>query len=258
MGKPEWVPNIALVFALVVTGAACVDSKASSVKTPAPRSVQYTPTASAPEAPLLSEKRRKGAILESLDFSNMEGKKLEKNKFYDVGKIRITYFSENYEVIVNPQQLLKLISQCGTAQIKESLSLEISENVFVPNEKGQINEMAGNIASDGSGITILLGTDLAYRNAGADLDRSFEVNPEKRMQAVQNLAAINISKSLVTGLYAAAIGSRINPTVMGRQQAQAEMQKANQLADKYADQLLNGEVLPILQIVRKPKNLKSA
>lgn len=248
MRKPELIPNIALVAALMVAGAACEGR----------RGVQYAPTGSVSERPQISDKGEKGLRLEALDFSKTEGEKLEKNTSYDVGNLRISFFSENYEVRVNRNELLKYLSQCGADQIRENLSLEISEKVFVPDEKGQMREVTGSISGNGIDVTILLGIDMAYRKAEKELDINFEVDPAKRSQALQNHATIEINTGLVTGLCASAIGSRLDYIGQTRQQAQAEMRKADQFADKYSSNLLTGDASPILQISPKPPQFQAA
>lgn len=242
--------NISLAF--LTLGIACDNKPSINTAGQVPNDVQAVRTV-IPESALMSERRARGVLLENLDFSKFTGKKLEKGSRYDVGKISISLFSKNYEAIFNPQQLLSITKKCDIENVEGNIYLEISERVFAPDGKGQLKETDGRVSSNGSQVTILMGIESAYQNAGQELDRNFEVDPQKRPQATQNLTLILFNKSLVTNICSAAILNRLDPRAT-RQQAETEAQKAYLISNPYQGRLLNTQDLPIMRIMPKPKN----
>ena len=236
--------------ALNVVATACAEARPNINPSHSPVPATAGPVAGPSPEAQVSEKRQKGILLENLDFSKVQGNTLENSRLHKVGKISVAKFSENYDLLLDPKQLLQMADQCGANRIPKNFYVEISEKVFAPDQTGQIGESDAYTTTDGVTISTLLALDALYVTGLKDLDLHFEVDSQKKVRALENLAVLALNKSLVTSLCAAVIVEEEGQKGTPPQQRQLEVQKAYQTSERYRDQLLAGQAAPVL-VVRK-------
>lgn len=201
-----------------------------------------------------SERRKKGMKLENLQFNTQDGKKLEKDRFYRVGKIDLQQQTTHYDLILNPQQLIDIADKSGVNKVPEVFRIIIAEQYVSFNQQGQLEEREAEATARGSMITIFIGLDTLFKNAAKGLEQDFEISPEKRAQAEANFNVLVLNQTIVRMLYSATIVSDLDRKGASRQEAEQAIKKATQIVDTFRDEMLNGRTSPAIIVSRSSRD----
>lgn len=197
-----------------------------------------------------SEKRKRGRQLDNLQFNTQDGKRLEKDSFYRVGKIDLQQQTTNYNLILNQQQLVHIADKCGVNKVPEVFQIIIAERYASPNQQGHLEEKEAEVRSDGSKITLFTGLDTLFKNAAKQLDQDFEISPEGRARAQANFNVLVLNQTIVRYLCTATILSDLSRKGAPREEAEKATEQATRIADTFRDELLNGQTAPVIVVSR--------
>lgn len=239
MFGPEKIIRGALVLLTAGTALAC-DAKSSVNLSPLPNDVQKVQTIIPPESPLIPEQRRRGIQLENLDFTGTEGTNLNPDHVYKAGTILIGPSGRNYEVILNQEAFSSVPRQCEVDNVKTNIYLEL------PDDEKHGFRLRPSQGFDG---ILLVGISESFQEGEKQLDRYFDVNPEKRAKAVYNLSIILLNALIMKDFCTAIL---LNQATLSPQELKT---KSEQIYNQYLSSLLAGEK-PLLIVRPKTKTQK--
>lgn len=203
---------------------------------------ETSPTASA----ILNEKRQRGLALLNLDFEMKPQSKLADEEALPADQLAVSNIAMDYDLIINPQNLPHLASQCRLNRTRlgfHIITVDKIEGLAIP---GQSTFLA--VPYDN---TLKIHIDLGqfYEEAQKELDLNYEVDPDQKTKALDNLVTLNFNSGLVRFLcsYVTSIESR------SRTLSPDQLRRVDNEAERVALQLISGEALPTF-VIKKRQN----
>ncbi|OGE26733.1 hypothetical protein A3D02_00470 [Candidatus Daviesbacteria bacterium RIFCSPHIGHO2_02_FULL_39_41] len=178
------------------------------------------------------------AAPETADFSTANLKRLETNGEYKERKVTIVADTANYDLFLDPGQLLAQASKCGVDSIPEQIRLIIPERFFVPGRDGRLEEIEGNISYDG------VGTVTIFANLGMMASEAAEDPRLTTVKLNRLVIGLMCSTSAISGLSRS--GQKPSPL-----EVEEKINQAARYREVYANQIMRGLELPFLIV--KPK-----
>lgn len=200
-------------------------------------------------------KREMGIKLENLQFNTEEGKRMEKDRVYQLGKISLEQSTTNYELTIDGKQFTDMANKCGVNNIPEVFQIIIAERYASLNNQGKMEDREAEVTSDGSRITFFIGLDTLFKVQQKHLDEDFEVSTEKRAQAEANFNILVLNRTIMRILCAATILSDLDRRGTSRQEAEQATDIATLTADNFRDEILNGIRQPAIIVSRSSRNI---
>lgn len=239
---------ISSILVLAVAGElACstqqrpIAETSTSTSSPKPQVAQATliPYETRP----LTEKRQQGIILESLKFDTQPPNIVVGESLHSITNLAVRNISTSYELILNPQSLLQEASNCGTNRTRLGFHILTGDAIVDPTSK---EPRRAHVSLENNIVSALVALDLVYKDAQQELILNYEVEAEKTIYALDNLATLIVNGSVVRMIcgYVFIIES-------GMQTPTADQLKSiDETGDRFIAKVFNGQSQPFF-IVRK-------
>ncbi len=238
MNNKELFYALGGVLALMEVLGGCVQPKADPAQTTTPEATTQrlisTPTA---ESGPISEKRKRGLVLESLGIKIISGKPLL-DHIARVGDIDFIRLTPNYTLTLDPVQLPGFIDRCGVQTAGKKLT------IYFTDQQSQVPEI------DLAQTTVFVNLDDVVQTSSVSLDVNFEVGSKDREKAFSNLVNLNVNSAVANVFCIRSLRQALADKSVTQERLRGISEQGFNVGSQVFEEMFTGQTRPLIEVKR--------